>query len=161
MSALQAPEGTLEQKIRRVGTPAGMLRSNPTGACGFPNMPPERTSWQDEQEAWKKTAVLFDQSWHMTDVYFDGPDVKRPFSDVGINSFATFGANKAKQLVACNEDGYLVGDAILFAWSDHWYSLVRIPGLPNWVHSHAEQGGYDVEITRDERTLERPSGVLP
>lgn len=97
---MPAPEETLEQMIRRVGNPARMLRSNAAGAYGFPNMPPERTSWQDEQEAWKKTAVLFDQSWHMTDVYFDGPDAKRLFSDVGVNSFATFGANKAKQLVA-------------------------------------------------------------
>jgi vanillate/3-O-methylgallate O-demethylase len=154
VSAVQTTEETLEQKIRRVGNPARMLRSNAAGAYGIPNMPPERTSWQDEQEAWTKTAILYDQSWHMTDVYFDGPDVKRLFSDVGINSFGKFGANKAKQLVACNEDGYLVGDAILFAWSDHRYSLVGVPGLPNWVQSHAERGGYDVEITRDERTLD-------
>jgi vanillate/3-O-methylgallate O-demethylase len=142
---------TLEQKIRRAGNPARMLRTNPAGFYFFPNMKPEYTSWQDEQEAWKKTAILYDLSWHMNDVYFDGPDVKRLFSDVGVNSFATFGAGKAKQLVACGEDGYLIGDAILFAWSDHRYSLVANPVLPNWVQSRAEQGGYDVEITRDER----------
>jgi glycine cleavage system aminomethyltransferase T len=148
-------EETLDQKIIRTGgNPARMLRGNPAGYYPFP-MHPEYTSWQDEQEAWKKTAVLFDQSFHMTDVYFDGPDVKRLFSDIGINSFATFGANKAKQLVACNEDGYLTGDAILFAWSDHRVSLVGMPGLPNWVQSHAERGGYDVEITRDERTVDK------
>ena len=152
-SAMPTPEETLEQKIRRVGNPARMLRSNPAGYYPFP-MWPQYTSWQEEQEAWKKTAVLFDQSFHMTDVYFDGPDVKRLFSDVGVNSFDKFGANKAKQLVACNEDGYLTGDAIVFGWSDHRYSLVGIPGLSNWVQSHAEQGGYDVEITRDERVLD-------
>jgi glycine cleavage system aminomethyltransferase T len=157
---LRTPEETLEQKIIRTGNPARMLRSNPAGYYSFPNMPAERTSWQDEQEAWKKTAILFDQSWHMTDVYFDGPDVKRLFSDVGVNSFATFGANKAKQLVCVNEDGYLAGDAILFAWSDHRYSLVGTPMLPNWVQSHAEQGGYDVKITRDERTLDNTGNRL-
>lgn len=147
-------EETLEQKIRRIGNPARMLRTNPTGSYVFPLKKAEYTSWQEEQEAWNKTAVLYDQSFHMTDVYFDGPDVKRLFSDVAVNSFATFGANKAKQLVCCNEDGYLVGDAILFAWSDHRVSLVGTPALPNWVQSHAERGGYDVEITRDERTLD-------
>jgi vanillate/3-O-methylgallate O-demethylase len=96
----------------------------------------------------------------MTDVYFDGRDVKRLFSDVGVNSFATFGAGKAKQLVCCNEDGYLTGDAILFAWSDHRVSLVGTPLLPNWVQSHAERGGYDVEITRDERTVENKGNRL-
>jgi vanillate/3-O-methylgallate O-demethylase len=153
-------EETLEQKIRRIGNPARMLRSNPSGYYSFPNMRPENTSWQDEQEAWKKTAILFDQSWHMTDVYFEGPDVKRLFSDVGLNSFTTFGADKAKQMVACNEDGYLVGDCILFGWSDHRYSLVGMPGLSNWVQSHAEQGDYDVEITRDERTVDNKGGRL-
>ena len=72
MSALQTEE-SLEQKIRRTGNPARMLRSNPSGFYAFPNMKPEHTSWQDEQEAWRKTAVLFDQSFHMTDVYFEGP----------------------------------------------------------------------------------------
>jgi vanillate/3-O-methylgallate O-demethylase len=147
-------EETLEQKIvRSGGIPARMLRGNPARSYEFP-MLPEYTSWQGEQEAWKKTAVLFDQSFHMTDVYFDGPGVRQLFSDVGVNSFATFGAGKAKQLVACNEDGYLVGDAILFAWSDHRVSLVGTPGLPNWVQSHAERGGYDVEVIRDERTVD-------
>jgi hypothetical protein len=72
VSALQTPEETLEQKIRRTGDPARMLRSNPAAFYSFPNMKPEWTSWQDEQEAWKKTAVLFDQSFHMTDVYWPG-----------------------------------------------------------------------------------------
>jgi len=160
VSAVQTPQETLEMKIRRIGNPTRMLRSNVGSAYRFPNLLPEYTTWQQEQEAWKKAALLFDQSWHMTDVYFDGPDVKRLFTDLGVNSFAKFGAKKAKQLVACNEDGYLVGDAILFAWSDHRYSLVGVPCLPNWVHSHAQQGGYDVEITRDERTLDNKGDRL-
>jgi vanillate/3-O-methylgallate O-demethylase len=158
--ATQMTEETLEQKINRIGDPARMLRSNSGGFYRFPTMKPEYTSWQEEQEAWNKTAILYDQSFHMTDVYFEGPDVKRLFSDVAINSFATFGANKAKQLVCCNEDGYLVGDGILFAWSDHRVSLVGTPTLPNWVQSHAERGGYDVEITRDERTLDNKGNRL-
>jgi len=147
-------EESLEQKIVRAGgNPARMLRGNPAGYVPFPVLKPEYTSWQEEQEAWKETVVLFDQSWHMTDVYFDGPGVRQLFSDVAVNGFATFGAGKAKQLVACNDDGHLVGDAILFGWSDHRVSLVGSPVLPNWVQSHAERGGYDVEITRDESAV--------
>jgi vanillate/3-O-methylgallate O-demethylase len=152
-------EESLEQKIRRMGSPAAMLRGNTAGYYEFP-MRPAYTSWQEEQEAWSRTAILYDQSWHMTDVYFEGPDVKRLFSDVGVNSFAAFGANKAKQLVCCNEDGYLTGDGILFAWSDHRVSLVGTPLLPNWVQSHAERGAYDVEITRDARTVENKGNRL-
>jgi vanillate/3-O-methylgallate O-demethylase len=147
-------EETLDQKIVRAGgNPARMLRGNPAGYVPFPVLKPEYTSWQEEQEAWKKTAVLYDQSWHMTDVYFEGPGVKQLLSDVAVNSFATFGAGKAKQLVCCDDDGYLVGDAILFGWSDHRVSVVGGTVLPNWVQSHAERGGYDVEITRDESAV--------
>jgi vanillate/3-O-methylgallate O-demethylase len=144
-------EETLDQRIARTGgNPARMLRANSTGYVPFPVLKPEYTSWQDEQEAWNKTVVLYDQSWHMTDVYFDGPGVRQLFSDVAVNSFATFGGGKAKQLIACNDDGRLVGDAILFGWSDHRVSLVGGLFLQNWVQSHAERGGYDVQITRDE-----------
>jgi vanillate/3-O-methylgallate O-demethylase len=147
-------EETLDQKLQRTGgNAARMLRGNQTGFYEFP-FQPAYTSWQEEQEAWMKTAILFDQSFHMTDVYFDGSGVRQLFSDVGVNSFATFGAGKAKQLVACNEDGYVTGDAILFAWSDHRFSVVGAPGLPNWVHSQAKRCGYEVEVTRDERTLD-------
>jgi vanillate/3-O-methylgallate O-demethylase len=130
-----------------------MLRTAPAFKYVFP-MAVEYTSWRDEQEAWKKTAVLFDQSFHMTDVYFKGPDVKRLFSDVGVSNMTKFGKNKAKQFLACNYDGYVISDAILFGFEEDEYSLVGTPVAPNWVAFHAETGGYDVEVVRDERTVE-------
>jgi vanillate/3-O-methylgallate O-demethylase len=93
-----------------------------------------------------------DQSFHMTDFYFKGPDVHRLLSDVAINSFATFGKDKAKQLVGCNPDGYVIADAILFGLDDDEVSIVGRAALPNWVAYHAETGGYDVSITRDLQT---------
>ncbi|GAW47932.1 MULTISPECIES: aminomethyltransferase family protein [unclassified Nocardioides] len=114
----------------------------------------EWTNWLDEQRAWKETAVLFDQSHHMTDVYFKGPDALRLLSDLGVNSFQHFGRNKAKQFVAVNYDGYLIGDAILFAFEDDEFSLVGRPTIPNWVAFHAETGNYNVAVTRDERSVE-------
>ncbi|MGE0214785.1 hypothetical protein [Mycolicibacterium sp.] len=143
---------SLEDKIRRHGNVADMLRNAPQGAYDYP-MRSEYSNWRDEQRAWKETAVLFDQSHHMTDIYFQGSDVKRLFSDLGINSFANFGRNKAKQFVACNYDGYVIGDAILFGLEDDEYSLVGRPVAPNWVAFHAETGDYDVTVTRDERTV--------
>jgi glycine cleavage system aminomethyltransferase T len=144
---------SLEDKLRDFESPVEMLRNAPTGPYVFP-VPPEFSNWRDEQRAWMETAVLFDQSFHMTDVYLEGPDVLRLLSDVAVNSFASFGRNKAKQLVACNEDGRVIGDAVLFGLEDDRVCVVGRPALGNWLHYHAETGDYRVTVTRDDRVLD-------
>src|SRR5580698_7108012 len=136
--------GSLEDRIHRSGNVAEMLRNCPAGAYTYP-MKPEYSNWRDEQRAWATTAVLFDQSYHMTDVYFRGPDALRLLSDLGVNSFKTFAKNKAKQFVACNYDGYVIGDAILFGLDDEEFSLVGRPIAPDWVAFHAETGGQPID----------------
>jgi vanillate/3-O-methylgallate O-demethylase len=149
----------LEQKLKNYPSPVAMLRHAQVGGYQFP-FAPEYTNWRDEQEAWQKSVVLFDQSFHMTDVYFEGPDVKRLLSDVAVNTFKNFGADRAKQIVACNYDGYVIGDAILFGQTDEKVSVVGRPSVPNWVEFHARTGGYDVKITRDERTVSNDGSRL-
>jgi vanillate/3-O-methylgallate O-demethylase len=144
-------EESIAQKIARFGNPVTMLRSTPSHPYPFP-IPRQYTNWRDEQEAWRTTATLFDQSHHMTDIYFKGPDVKRLLADFGINNFAKFGKNKAKQFVACNAEGRVIGDAILFGLDDDEFSLVGVPTAPNWIAYNAEAGDYDVEVRRDERS---------
>jgi vanillate/3-O-methylgallate O-demethylase len=144
---------SLEDKIQRHDNVANMLRNAPQGAYDYP-MRSEYSNWRDEQRSWKQSSVMFDQSFHMTDIYFQGPDVKRLFSDLGVNSFQNFGRNKAKQFVACNSDGYVIGDSILFGFEDDEYSLVGRPVTPNWVAFKAETGDYDVKVTRDDRSLD-------
>ena len=48
----------------------------------LPNAYRVHYNWRDEQEFWRKTAVFFDQSYHMADHYFEGPDVRRLLEDV-------------------------------------------------------------------------------
>ncbi len=147
---------SLEDKIQAHGTPVRMLRSNP--AVHYPFWyPHEWTTWANEQTAWKDSCVLFDQSHHMTDVRFRGPDVKRLLSDTGVNSPAKLGRNHAKQFVACGHDGRFIGDAVLFGLEDDDYSLVGAVA-PNWVEYQAERGGYDVEVIRDNATLFNSAG---
>ena len=150
---------SLEAKLKTFPSPVEMLRHSPTGGYEFP-FPAQYTNWRDEQEGWQKSVVLFDQSFHMTDVYFEGPDVRRLLSDIGVNSLKNFGANKAKQIVACNDDGYVIGDAILFGHTDTKVSVVGRPSVPNWVHYNAEKGDYDVTVTRDERTVSNDGSRL-
>lgn len=148
---------SLEEKIRQAGNPAQMLRHSSMGPYPFP-YPSEHSNWRDEQEAWKKTAVLFDQSNHMTDVYFKGPDVKRLLSDTGVNNFTNFGRDKAKQYIAVNYDGYMIGDAVLFGLEEDEVSVVGLSVCGNWMQFHVEKGGYDVEVIRDEMSLLNRTG---
>jgi len=88
----------------------------------------------------------------MTDLYVEGPDALQLFSDLGVNSFRTFKVNQAKQFVACNHNGYVIGDAILFYLSDNRFNLVGRPPAANWVQYNVETRGYKVSAERDERS---------
>ena len=143
---------SLEKLLQAAGSPVELLRNSQIGPYAFPVVPAEFTNWRGEQRAWRETAALFDQSHHMTDLYLSGPDAVRLLSDLGVNSFAGFTVDKAKQFVACNPDGYVIGDAILFYLDENHLSLVGRPPAINWVQFHAETGDYDVAAERDERS---------
>ena len=148
---------SLEAKLRRIGNPVEMLRNSPTRRFQF-DYPDQYTNWRDEQAGWAKTATLFDQSHHMTDVYFEGPDVDRLLEATCTNSFKTWGPNKAKHIVTCTEEGKMVGTAVLFGLDKNLVNVVGPTAAANWISYQAEKGGYDVKITRDERTADQPAG---
>ena len=148
----------LEEKLQAAGSAVEMARTSQIGPYVYPAVPAEFTNWRDEQASWQRTSALFDQSHHMTDLYVEGPDVVKLLSDLGVNTFANFQVNKAKQFVACNHDGFVIGDAILFFLDENRVSLVGRPAAHNWVQYHAETGDYDVTVDRDERTVANPTG---
>jgi vanillate/3-O-methylgallate O-demethylase len=152
----EAP-GSLENRIQQSGGPLPMLRSAPIGQYKFPVLPPEYSTWGDEQVAWKTNATFFDLSFHMLEVYFKGPDLHRLLSDVTANNVSNFAKNRGKQLIACNYDGQMIGDAILFGLEDDECVAVGTPWAPDWLSYQAEKGGYDVEITRDEPLFSDPT----
>lgn len=146
---------SLEDVLRAAGSPVELLRNSKIGPYVYPVVPPEFTNWRDEQRAWQQSCVLFNQSFHMTDMYIEGPGAMQLLSDLGINSFRNFGPNKAKQFVACNYDGYVIGDAVLFCLDENYFNLVGRPSVHNWVQYHCETGGYDASVERDERSVVR------
>jgi len=145
--------GSLEERMTALGGPLALLRFPRSGIFPFP-IRAEFSNWRDEQESWYRTAVLFDQSEHMTDLTLEGPDSYRLLSDLAVNSFDGFGPMKAKQLVVCNYDGYVIGDAIAFCLGDRHVRVVGRPPAHNWIQFHAETGGYDVTVRRDERSVQ-------
>lgn len=120
--------------------------------------PMEHSNWRDEQRSWVQTATLFNQSWHMHDLYISGPDALRLLSDTSTNSYTNFGGGQAKQYLAVNEDGYVIGDTILIGLTDELFSLNGNPASMNWLTYHAETGGYDVtvELEPGHRITEGP-----
>src|SRR6478736_7613545 len=149
---------SLEQKLAAAGSAVELARNSQIGPYVYPAVAAEFTNWRDEQIAWRETAALFDQSHHMTDLYVEGPDVIRLLSDVAVNSFENFAVDKAKQLVVCNPQGYVIGDAILFYLAENRVNIVGRPSAHNWVQFHGETGDYDVTFDRDERTAVNPTG---
>jgi len=124
---------SLEQLLNAVGSPVELARNSQIGPYVYPKVPAEFSNWREEQVAWKETSALFDQSHHMTELYLKGPDTIKLLSATGVNSFATFAPGKAKQFVACNPDGYVIGDAILFYLEEDHVVLVGRPSAHNWV----------------------------
>jgi vanillate/3-O-methylgallate O-demethylase len=149
---------SLEGLLQTAGSPVELLRNSQIGAYVYPVVPPEYTNWRDEQQAWRETCVLFDQSHHMVDIYIEGPDALKLLSDTAINSFANFSINKAKQYVPCSYDGYVIGDGILFHLEENKLVFVGRAPSANWIQFHAETGGYDVNIIKDDRSPSRPGG---
>src|SRR5580658_9079299 len=137
-----------------------LLRNSQTGAHVYPVVPSEYTNWRDEQQAWQKSCVLFNQSYHMTDMYVEGPDALKLLSNLGINSFKGFEPNKAKQYVPCNYDGDVIGDVVRTYLSRDRLNLIGRPSVHNWVQFPAETGGYAVSCERDERTAARTGPVV-
>jgi vanillate/3-O-methylgallate O-demethylase len=149
---------SLDDALREAGSAVALARGSQLGPYIYPGVPSEFTNWREEQTAWRESCALFDQSHHMTDLYVEGPDAIKLMSDLGVNSFANFMPQRAKQFVACSPDGQLIGDAVLFHHEQDRLSLVGRASALNWVQYNAEVGGYDVAVYRDERTLLNRTG---
>ena len=148
----------LEEVLRSVPNTVDMLRNSQTGAYVYPVVAPEFSNWFDEQKAWRDSAVLFDQSHHMVDIFVRGPDAFKMLEHLTINSFKGFVPNKAKQFVACSYSGHVIGDAILFYLADNSFVVVGRAPSCNWIQFHAKTGGYNVKTTYDDRSPSRPNG---
>ena len=150
-------EDSLEAAIQRAGGAVEFLRNAQARPHTFP-VRPEFSNWRSEQTSWRESCALLDQSHHMTDLFLSGPDAAGLLQRLAVNSFATFTPGKAKQYVAVNPDGLIIGDAILFHLPDGSFDLVGHPMVLDWVEFHAVSERLDVALERDENSIVRTSG---
>ncbi len=148
----------LQDVLDSAGNVVNHLRNSQIGAYVYPVVAPEFTNWRDEQRAWRESAVLFDQSHHMAELLVEGPDAKKLLSYLAINSFENFPVGRAKHFVPVSSSGHVIGDVIAFHEDTNRYNLVGRAPTITWVQFHAETGGYDVVIGRDDRSPPRPMG---
>jgi vanillate/3-O-methylgallate O-demethylase len=149
---------SLEELLQTVENPVKMLRNSQIGAYVYPVVPYEYSNWRDEQRAWRETAVLFDQSHHMANIYIEGRDALKMLSHLATNSFANFPVDRAKQFAPCSYDGFVIGDGILFHLEENRLVFVGRAPAANWIEFHAETGGYDVKVEKDDRSPSNPKG---
>jgi vanillate/3-O-methylgallate O-demethylase len=149
---------SLQDLLDSVDNPVSMLRNSQIGAYVYPVVPTEFSNWRSEQQAWREAAVLFDQSHHMAEITLSGPDALALCSRATVNGFAGFVPGKAKQMIPVSHEGYVIGDGILFHLDkDELLFVGRAPTV-NWLQFHAETGGFDVRVIRDDRSPSQPNG---
>ena len=89
----------LQEVIDAAKSPVELLRNSQIGSYIYPVVPADFQNWIKEQKAWRDTAVLYDQSHHMDNLFLRGSDAITLISDTAINSTALFPVDKAKQYV--------------------------------------------------------------
>jgi vanillate/3-O-methylgallate O-demethylase len=151
-------EGNLQDVLDGAANTVELLRNSQIGAYIYPVVPYEFTNWRREQRAWQETAVLYDQSHHMVNLFLRGPDALKLISETGINSVANFPVNMAKQFVPTTPAGFVIGDGILFHLDEEEFVWVGRNPAANWLMYRAQTGGYDVETEYDNRSPSRPYG---
>jgi len=147
----------LQELLDSSGNTVDLLRNSQLGAYIYPVVPAEFSNWRREQIAWATTAVLFDQTHHMINLFISGPDALRLLSDTGINSFAKFPVDMAKQFVPTSPEGGVIGDGILFHLAEEEFVFVGRAPVGNWLLFRASTG-YNVDLRLDARSPMRPYG---
>ena len=149
---------SLSAKIESHGNAVDMLRNSQIGMYVYPVVAPEYTNWRNEQAAWRKSAVLFDQTHHMDELIVEGPDAEAFLAYVGINAFGNFNLNRAKHFVPVTPAGHVIGDMIIFRERMDKFILVGRAPTANWVKFQAAIGTWKVRLFHDPRSNSRPDG---
>jgi vanillate/3-O-methylgallate O-demethylase len=147
----------LQEVLDATGNIVELLRNSRLGAYIYPVVPAEFSNFRREVIAWRQTAVLYDQTHHMHNLFISGPDALALLSDTGINSFASFPVNTAKQFIPVGPEGGVIGDGILFHLAEEEFVFVGRAPVANWL-LYKGSLGYNADLRLDPRSPSRPYG---
>jgi vanillate/3-O-methylgallate O-demethylase len=137
------PESSLSEALDSYSSPVEALRSSEMLDEATPAehaRPAEFTNWFQEQLSWKESCYLGYWSF-MPDLHIEGPDALDLLRDLTVNSMENFDVGQAKHAIQCNEDGFVIGEGILYRMGEEQF---RTQHLAAWPKYNAETGDYDV-----------------
>ena len=149
---------SLENLLNGADNPVTLLRNSQIGAYVYPVVPTEFSNWRTEQEAWRETAVLFDQSHHMAEITIKGPDALKLCSYATINSFTISLRARPSRWCrpATTDTSSATGFSFICSRTNccSWDVRRRSTGC-SFI---AETGGFNVDVIRDDRSPSHPNG---
>ena len=149
----------LQEVIDAAGSPVELLRNSQIGSYIYPVVPADFQNWIKEQKAWRDTAVLYDQSHHMDNLFLRGSDAIKLISDTADQLDRGVPGRQGQAVRADDRAGHVIGDGILFREAEDEYVYVGRAPAPNWLLFHGETGGYqNLDIDIDRRSPSRPYG---
>jgi glycine cleavage system aminomethyltransferase T len=146
---------TLQDGIDKAGSPVKLLWRPDAPPFTVPVLPPEFSGWRQEQTSWRETAAFMNQSFHMRQIYVEGPDAKRMLSEISVNDYEDFVIGRAKQFVPVTPRGHIITDAIVMRLEENRFVVSGVAAAETWVRYHAASGRYDVTFLTDPNSGNR------
>jgi vanillate/3-O-methylgallate O-demethylase len=108
--------------------------------------PWEYTGWVDESVSWKDALYIGDWS-PLAKLRVTGRDALKFFSEIAVNSFATFDVGQAKHIILCNAAGKIMGEGVLMRLAAEDFLFTSGPGVA-WADYQFGKGSYDAAATQ-------------
>ena len=124
----------LQEVIDASGNAVELLRNSQIGSYIYPVVPADFQNWIKEQKAWRDTAVLYDQSHHMDNLFMRG--LRRDQADLRHGDQLDRGLpGRTRPSSTCptTASGHVIGDGILFREAEDEYVYVGRAPAANWL----------------------------
>jgi vanillate/3-O-methylgallate O-demethylase len=148
---------SLQELLDSTANTVELLRNSQLGPYIYPVVPSEFTNFRRETIASRETAVLYDQSHHMHNIFISGPDALKLIADTGVSSTTGFEVETARQFLPVSPEGGVIGSGIMFRDAEEEFTLVGRAPVANWLLYRGSRG-YNVDVLLDQRSPSQPFG---